>query len=53
LWGGTVGDAWVPHDDTTAIRTFATTVHDDPAFAAQILPVGDGLLVARLTAPAA
>ena len=52
LWGGKVADASVHDDDTTAIRAFTTNVHDDPEFDAQILPVGDGLLVARLAVPA-
>ena len=48
LWGGRVADASVRDDDTAALRTFAASVRDDPNFDAQILPVGDGLLVARL-----
>jgi predicted O-methyltransferase YrrM len=51
LWQGKVADANVRDDNTLAIRAFTTTVHDDPAFHAQILPVGDGVLVARLTEP--
>lgn len=52
LWGGKVADASIRDDDTVAIRAFTTAVHDDVAFEAQILPVGDGLLVARLASPA-
>ena len=51
LWGGKVANAGVRDDDTLAIRTFLKGVHDDPAFHAMILPVGDGVLVARLAAP--
>ena len=50
LWGGKVADAGVRDEDTVALRTFTTSVHDDPVFDAQILPVGDGMLVARLLA---
>ena len=50
LWGGKVADAGVRDEDTVALRTFPTSVHDDPVFDAQILPVGDGMLVARLLA---
>ena len=52
LWSGRVADASVRDDDTTAIRAFTTNVRDDADFDAQILPVGDGVLVARLAAPA-
>jgi predicted O-methyltransferase YrrM len=51
LWHGRVADASVRDEDTVAIRAFTTTVHDDPAFHAQILPIGDGVLIARLTEP--
>lgn len=49
LWGGKVADAGARDEHTLALRAFTTTVHDDPAFDGQILPVGDGVLVARLT----
>ena len=52
LWSGRIADASVRDDDTTAIRAFTTNVHDDPEFHAQILPVGDGVLVARRAEPA-
>jgi predicted O-methyltransferase YrrM len=53
LWSGKVANAGVRDNDTLAIRTFMKGVHDDPAFHGQILPVGDGVLVARLAAPSA
>jgi predicted O-methyltransferase YrrM len=48
LWHGQVMDPTVRDDDTTAMRAFTTAVRDDPALDAQILPVGDGLLVATV-----
>jgi caffeoyl-CoA O-methyltransferase len=49
LWGGLAarsGAAGGMAGDTTALRIFNATVLADPAFAATILPVGDGLLLA-------
>jgi predicted O-methyltransferase YrrM len=48
LWQGQVMDPTVRDEDTTAMRAFTTAVRDDPALDAQILPVGDGLLVAAV-----
>lgn len=48
LWAGRVADDSVTDDDTVALRAFNADVRDDPDWAAHILPVGDGLLVARL-----
>lgn len=39
-------------DDGGGVRTFADLVRDDPALDGQLLPVGDGMLVAARTAPA-
>jgi caffeoyl-CoA O-methyltransferase len=47
LWSGRVADPAVLDDaDTTALRSFDEAVVADPRFAATILPVGDGLLLA-------
>ena len=46
LWKGKVADPAVTDEDTTALRAFNDAVHDDPAFSATMLPVGDGLLAA-------
>jgi caffeoyl-CoA O-methyltransferase len=51
LWGGTAArpdGAGGPRGGTQALRDFNSAVLADPAFAATILPVGDGLLVATL-----
>jgi caffeoyl-CoA O-methyltransferase len=51
LWSGRVsGERPADPDDegTTALRAFNESVLRDPRFAASILPVGDGLLVAGL-----
>lgn len=53
LWSGAVSAAGtgerpaVPDSDTDHLRRFCETVLADPRFDATILPVGDGLLVAR------
>jgi caffeoyl-CoA O-methyltransferase len=53
LWGGRSADDRPAHDpDTAALRALCTAVLADPRFRATILPVGDGLLVAVLVAPA-
>jgi caffeoyl-CoA O-methyltransferase len=46
LWSGRVADPSVNDESTAALRTFDAAVLADPRFAATILPVGDGLLVA-------
>lgn len=48
LWSGRVASATAPADDpaTAALRAFCEDVLADPRFAATILPIGDGLLVA-------
>lgn len=54
LWGGRAARAFAhgspgqPDASTAAIVAFDTAVLSDPAFAATILPVGDGLLIAAL-----
>lgn len=47
LWGGRVADPLIDDADTEALRRFADEVADDPAFAAFVFPVGDGVLAAR------
>lgn len=49
LWRGRVADHSVQDAATAAIRQSHELVSEDPAFDATILPVGDGLLVARRT----
>jgi caffeoyl-CoA O-methyltransferase len=46
LWSGRVADPGQTDPDTVALRAFDTVVLGDPRFAATILPVGDGLLIA-------
>jgi caffeoyl-CoA O-methyltransferase len=51
LWSGRVSGARPAEDgdaNTAALRSFDTAVLADPRFAATILPVGDGLLIAAL-----
>jgi predicted O-methyltransferase YrrM len=51
LWSGRVSgarEAAADDESTTALRAFNEWVLRDPRFTATILPVGDGLLVARL-----
>jgi caffeoyl-CoA O-methyltransferase len=46
LWSGRVADPSKADTETVALRAFDARVLGDPRFAATILPVGDGLLVA-------
>ncbi|MEA2519233.1 MAG: hypothetical protein QOF49_1313, partial [Chloroflexota bacterium] len=46
LWSGRVADPSQADRDTVALRAFDAAVLGDPRFAATILPVGDGLLLA-------
>jgi caffeoyl-CoA O-methyltransferase len=46
LWSGRVADPSANDESTSALRAFDAAVLSDPRFAATILPVGDGLLVA-------
>lgn len=46
LWGGRVADPAADDADTVALRAFATEVRDDPELHGEILPLGDGVLVA-------
>lgn len=47
LWNGKVADPAVYTDDTRAIRALNTRVANDPRVEASLLPVGDGLMMAR------
>ena len=47
LWSGKVADASVQTADTLAIRALNTHVAGDPRVEASLLPIGDGLMVAR------
>jgi predicted O-methyltransferase YrrM len=47
LWNGAVVDASRQDADTQAIRALNTKVHDDPRVDAMLLPIGDGLTLAR------
>ncbi|WP_334141752.1 O-methyltransferase [Rhabdothermincola sp.] len=50
LWFGRVVDPAATDPDTRAIRRFNDHVRDDPRTAAVMLPVGDGLTIARRVA---
>lgn len=47
FWNGKVVDRRVTDADTEAIRTFTRAVFDDPEFVSTIVPLRDGVLVAR------
>ena len=47
LWGGRVADAAVQDEATRAIRAFNWRVHQDTRVDLSLLPVGDGLTLAR------
>jgi predicted O-methyltransferase YrrM len=47
LWSGRVLDAGDRTPETSAIREFTSLVADDPDWTASIVPIRDGLLVAR------
>jgi predicted O-methyltransferase YrrM len=48
LWSGRVFDPSDRSEDTEAIRTYTRLVAADPDWAATLVPIRDGLLVARL-----
>ncbi len=48
LWSGRVADASVRDDDTRALRSFNTALHRDQRFDIAMVPVADGLTLARL-----
>ena len=47
LWHDRVADASVRDPETVAIRSALTELADDDSFVSLLMPVGDGLLVAR------
>lgn len=47
LWGGRVADAAVTDADTVAIRAFNRLLRDDERVDLSLIPIGDGLTVAR------
>lgn len=47
LWGGSVADPDNDKDDTLAIRDFNHFVHQDPRVDISLVPIGDGLTLAR------
>lgn len=47
LWGGSVADAGVDDEDTRAIREFNERVHADDRVDLSLVPIGDGLTIAR------
>ncbi|MGE0718967.1 MAG: class I SAM-dependent methyltransferase [Alphaproteobacteria bacterium] len=47
LWGGRVIDPTDASADTAAIRAFNAKLHDDPRVTLAMLPIGDGLTLAR------
>ena len=47
LWGGAVADESDSSEDTEALRVFNAKISDDPRIELCMLPVGDGLTIAR------
>ena len=47
LWGGSVADPAKTDADTAAIRAFNAALHDDPRVELSLVPIGDGLTLAR------
>jgi caffeoyl-CoA O-methyltransferase len=47
LWGGDVADPTITNDDTTAIRAVNKKVHGDQRVDVSLVPIGDGLTLAR------
>jgi predicted O-methyltransferase YrrM len=48
LWGGSVADPSEQSPDTVAIRAVSERIHDDDRVTAVMLPVADGMTVARV-----
>ena len=49
LWGGSVVDPAKTDADTAAIRAFNAALHADPRVELSLVPIGDGLTLARKT----
>jgi caffeoyl-CoA O-methyltransferase len=47
LWGGRVARPEVMDEDTTALRAFNEQLHRDERIDLSMLPLGDGLTLAR------
>ena len=47
LWDGKVIDQSVWDDDTVAIRDFNQALHVDPRVSLSLIPIGDGMTLAR------
>jgi predicted O-methyltransferase YrrM len=47
LWKGAVADAAVNDDDTVAIRKLNRKIHADPRVEISLVPIADGLALAR------
>jgi caffeoyl-CoA O-methyltransferase len=47
LWGGAVADESDERDSTRAIRALNAKIADDPRVSASLVPIGDGLYLAR------
>ena len=47
LWGGSVADPAKTDADTAAIRAFNAALHADPRIELSLVPIGDGLTLAR------
>jgi len=47
LWGGRVADPGIDDDDTEALRAINRQLHADPRVEISMVPIGDGLTLAR------
>ena len=47
LWGGKVADPAMNDADTAAIRALNQKIHTDPRVSISLLPIADGLTLAR------
>ena len=47
LWGGAVADTSINDDDTRAIRALNKKIHADPRVETSLVPIADGLTLAR------
>ena len=47
LWGGKVADPQNQEEETSALRQITKKVHEDTRVDASLIPIGDGLLLAR------
>jgi caffeoyl-CoA O-methyltransferase len=47
LWSGDVADTTVNDSDTEALRAFSRKLHGDPRISLSLVPIGDGLTLAR------